>query len=145
MAQILQILSDLQRQIDELTRKTVRSEYTGGVQRRAVADLLPSASTGSLVYATDGKTATTTGVVVYFDGTNWRAIDTGNVVSTTTNIPIAPNYTVAGLPVAGTAGRYAFATNGRKTGEGAGAGTGVLCYDDGIAWRRVDDGTTVLA
>jgi len=53
--------------------------------------------------------------------------------------------TVAGLPAAGTAGRLYFATNGRKTGEGAGAGTGVLVYDDGVAWRRVDDGTTVAA
>ena len=87
IAQILQTLSDLQNQIEELTRKTVRSEYTGGVQRRTVADLPATASVGSLMFATDG----------------------------------------------------------RKTGEGAGAGTGVLCYYDGIAWRRVDDGTTVLA
>ncbi len=54
-------------------------------------------------------------------------------------------FTVAGLPVAGQAARIAFATNGRKTGEGVGAGTGVQVYDDGTAWRRVDDGTTVAA
>lgn len=54
--------------------------------------------------------------------------------------------TVANLPTPGTGWRrIALATNGRKTGEGAGAGTGVLCYDDGTAWRRVDDGTTVAA
>ncbi len=51
--------------------------------------------------------------------------------------------TVVLLPAAGQAGRVRFATNGRKTGEGVGAGTGVLVYDDGTAWRRVDDGTTV--
>jgi hypothetical protein len=53
--------------------------------------------------------------------------------------------TVAGLPAAGQAGRLRFATNGRKTGEGAGAGTGVLVYDDAVGWRRVDDGTAVAA
>ena len=53
--------------------------------------------------------------------------------------------TVASLPAAGTAGRIAFASDGRKVGEGAGAGTGTLCYDDGTAWRRVGDDTTVAA
>ncbi len=51
----------------------------------------------------------------------------------------------ASLPAAGQAGRLLFVTDGRKTGEGAGVGTGVLAYDDGVAWRRVDDGTTVTA
>ncbi len=55
------------------------------------------------------------------------------------------NNAVATLPAAGQDGRVRFATNGRKTGEGVGAGTGVLVYDDGTAWRRVDDGTTVAA
>lgn len=54
-------------------------------------------------------------------------------------------YTVAGLPSAGTAGRTAFATNGRKNGEGAGSGTGVLVFDDGTAWRACDTGATVAA
>ena len=53
--------------------------------------------------------------------------------------------TVAGLPAAGQAGRLRFATDGRKTGEGLGAGTGVLCYDDTIQWRRTSDDTTVAA
>ena len=66
---------------------------------------------------------------------NQRSEVTGGVVRST----------VAALPAAGDAQRVRFATDGRKTGEGAGAGTGVLVYDDGTAWRRVDDGTTVLA
>ena len=53
--------------------------------------------------------------------------------------------TVAALPAAGQASRVRFATDGRKTGEGVGVGTGVLVYDDGVAWRRADDGTTVAA
>lgn len=58
--------------------------------------------------------------------------------------PVAPSYTVAGLPT-GAAGRQAFATNGRKNGEGAGAGTGVLVFHDGTAWRACDTGATVSA
>lgn len=54
-------------------------------------------------------------------------------------------YTVAGLPAAGYIGRLALASNGRKNGEGASAGTGVLVYDDGVAWRRVSDDSTVAA
>lgn len=56
-----------------------------------------------------------------------------------------PRFTVAGLPAAGVVGRVAFATDGRKVGEGAGSGTGVLAYDDGVAWRRTSDDTTVAA
>lgn len=58
-----------------------------------------------------------------------------------------PNSTVAALPTpsATMKGRLRFVTNGRKVGEGAGAGTGTLAYDDGTAWRRVGDDTTVLA
>lgn len=57
--------------------------------------------------------------------------------------PVA-SYTVANLPSAA-AGTVAYATNGRKNGEGAGAGTGVQVYRDATAWRRVSDDTTVVA
>lgn len=53
-------------------------------------------------------------------------------------------FTVANLPV-GTAGDAAFASNGRKNGEGAAAGTGVLVFHDGTAWRASDTGATVAA
>lgn len=47
------------------------------------------------------------------------------------------------LPAPGEAGRLRFVTNGRKSGEGIGAGTGIIAYDDGVAWRRNADDTTV--
>ncbi len=52
----------------------------------------------------------------------------------------------ADLPTADQAGRLRFVTNGRKVGEGVGAGTGVLAYDDGTStgWRRTADDTVVL-
>jgi hypothetical protein len=54
------------------------------------------------------------------------------------------SYTVAGLPTVGI-NRMAFATNGRKVGEGSGAGTGVLCISTVAAWIAVDSGSTVAA
>lgn len=51
----------------------------------------------------------------------------------------------ASLPAAGQPGRIVFVTDGRKVGEGAGAGTGTPAYDDGVAWRRTADDTTVAA
>lgn len=55
--------------------------------------------------------------------------------------------TVATLPLASVAtrGYLRYVSNGRKTGEGVGAGTGVLAYNDGVAWRRVSDDSTVLS
>lgn len=57
---------------------------------------------------------------------------------------VAPSYTVAALP-ASVAGQIAYATNGRKNGEAGGAGTGVLVFRDGTAWRACDTGATVAA
>lgn len=73
----------------------------------------------------------------------FRIANSGAVTATST-VAIG-TYTVATLPTAGTARRLAFASNGRKNGEGAGAGTGVVVFDDGTAWRAVDTGATVAA
>jgi hypothetical protein len=54
-------------------------------------------------------------------------------------------YTVATLPTPGTAGRLAYASNGRKPGEGAGAGTGVPVTDTNGAWYSDYSGTAVTA
>jgi len=53
--------------------------------------------------------------------------------------------TVAGLPTMSRVGQTAYTSDGRKVGEGAGAGTGVLVFYDGIAWRACDSGQTVSA
>jgi hypothetical protein len=63
------------------------------------------------------------------------------VPATTGALPI---YTVAALPT-GAAGMVAYASNGRKIGEGAGAGTGVPCYFSNSNWRRYSDDSTVAA
>lgn len=59
----------------------------------------------------------------------------GLVMGTLTATSVNPGtYTVATLP-AGTASAMVYATNGRKTGEGAGLGTGVLAIYTNGAWR----------
>lgn len=58
-----------------------------------------------------------------------------------------PSSSVADLPPASLTkrGRLRYVTNGCKIGEVSGAGTGVLAYDDGGAWRRTGDDTTVIS
>jgi hypothetical protein len=48
---------------------------------------------------------------------------------------VLPKATVAVLGSAGVEGQVAYATNGRKTGEGSGAGTGVPVYFSNGEWR----------
>jgi len=56
-----------------------------------------------------------------------------------------PTYSVAALPPS-TIGALAYVTNGRKTGEAAGVGTGVLAVGEGGSqWISVMSGTAVLA
>jgi len=44
-------------------------------------------------------------------------------------------FSVAGLPASPAAGTTAYASNGRKLGEGSGSGTGVPVYFQGGSWR----------
>ena len=61
------------------------------------------------------------------------------------SVPVrAGRYTVAGLPT-GEEGDTAFATNGRKTGELPGAGTGVPVYYSDSAWRVYSSDAPVTA
>lgn len=54
-------------------------------------------------------------------------------------------YTVGTLPSASPANKFAYATDGRKSGEGAGNGTGVIVRSTGSVWQTVDTATTVAA
>lgn len=59
--------------------------------------------------------------------------------------PITPStYTVATLPAGGN-GRTVYVSNGRKIGEGAAAGTGVMAVYSNSQWRRVSDDAVVSA
>jgi hypothetical protein len=52
---------------------------------------------------------------------------------------------VSGLPASAAEGDWAYALNGRKTGEAAGAGTGVPCWRSNGAWVAVDSGAAVTS
>ncbi len=57
-----------------------------------------------------------------------------------------PSFTVATLPTTGiSAGAVAYASNGRKASEGAGAGTGVLVYWSSGQWMSFRTDTAVAA
>lgn len=66
-----------------------------------------------------------------------------------------PAYTVVNLPTLANGGlgdgisylTYAFASNGRKAAEGAGLGTGQLCYYNAVTdqWLRVRDDSVITA
>lgn len=62
------------------------------------------------------------------------------------NLPYDAQYTVAGLPVTAAIGTRAYATNGRKPGEGGGAGTGVpVWFDISGVWFSYPSGAAVAA
>lgn len=69
-----------------------------------------------------------------------RAIETNERAEVTGAVKVV---TFANLPAAGQAGRVMYVSDGRKLGEGAGAGTGCPVYDDSVAWRRYSDDSTV--
>jgi hypothetical protein len=82
------------------------------------------------------------GVVIAGTVTDQLTISNTAIAAT---VPVRlPTYTVATLP-AGSAGDTAYVSDGRKNGEGAGLGTGVVVFKDGTAWRCVDTGATVAA
>ena len=77
---------------------------------------------------------------------SWREIFRTNAVSPRFGgPPVLPSYTVGGLPTAPGTGAQAFATNGRKPADSAGAGTGVQVFYDGSHWISVSSGTQVTS
>jgi len=80
------------------------------------------------------------------DTWSWRADGSGNVFNVDKNGAFLKNYTVATLPAVSVQdGAIAYASDGRKNGEGAGVGTGVQVYYDGSNWIASDTGQTVSA
>lgn len=79
---------------------------------------------------------------------NYRDVKARNVIISG-GVTQHGSYTIATLPAAGGStapgGSAAYATNGRKSGEGAGAGTGIPVWCDGISWRTYYDNTVAAA
>ena len=84
--------------------------------------------------------------IVSDGATTWREIFRCNAVSPRfSGPPVLPSYPVASLPATAAAGAKAFATNGRKPSDAAGAGTGVEVFYDGTKWISVCSGSQVAA
>lgn len=76
----------------------------------------------------------------------WREVFRTNAVSPRFSAPIVlPSYTIAALPTGVVAGAKAFASNGRKPSEAAGAGTGVEVFFDGQKWISSCSGAAAAA
>ncbi len=77
----------------------------------------------------------------------WREVWRTNSQQTRFSAPpVLPGYAVASLPSGPLPGSKAYATNGRKPGEAAGAGTGVEVFADGSGrWFSVLGGGVVVA
>lgn len=113
--------------LDDLETALTESVYTSGL-----------GSTDNRLVRTDGTDTKKT------QGSAVTCSDAG-ALSGVTSLTLT-GVTVANLTtLSGVAGMIAFATNGRKNGEGAGSGTGVLVFHDGVAWRACDTGATVAA
>ena len=79
-------------------------------------------------------------------GSSWHEVFRTNAVNPRFSAPpTLPSYTVALLPASAGAGAKAFASNGRKPGEAAGAGTGVEVFNDGSRWISVCSGSQITA
>lgn len=76
----------------------------------------------------------------------WHEVFWTNAVSPRFLGPVTlPSYAVSALPIGVVAGAKAFASNGRKPNEAAGAGTGVEVFFDGQHWISSCSGTAVAA
>jgi hypothetical protein len=84
--------------------------------------------------------------VVSDSNSAWREVFRTNAVNPHfSGPPVLPSYTVALLPASPGKGAKAFASNGRKPSEGAGAGSGVEAFHDGVHWISVCSGSAVAA
>lgn len=98
---------------------------------------------------TDGL-GSTDNVLVRTDGTDGKKVQGSGITIDDNDVVGGVSIfgfdvvTVANLP-SGSSGRMAYASDGRKNGEGAGLGTGVLVFHDGTAWRACDTGATAAA
>nr|WP_294527282.1 hypothetical protein [uncultured Rhodopila sp.] len=84
--------------------------------------------------------------IVSDGASGWREVFRTNAVAPRfTGTPVLPSYTVATLPTGAVAGAMAFASNGRKPSEAAGAGSGVMAFFDGQKWTSSCSGSAVTA
>jgi hypothetical protein len=132
------------------TQKDILTATSGGVAIVGIAAATDLVASGDLNIGDDATIGDrlTVGGTATFNGSQTAngslTAMAALIVDPTAGSFRPPSYTVAALP-GGSIVRVAFASDGRKNGEGAGLGTGVLVFHDGTAWRACDTGATVAA
>lgn len=137
LKKIFKTLENYEKRINKLEgKRSKRSEVSGAFPRRVASEVPAPEILGRVIVVSDETLPDgTIGVPKFDSGSAWISFLASGYI---------PQYTVVSLPTTG--GRLAYATNGRKSGEGVGAGTGVLCYrSDNGTWYRASDDTAVAA
>jgi hypothetical protein len=116
---------------------------TGGGITDANFRLKISHNGAEQVYKNFGFSITSTYVLTGMEVAVEAKYISGDTTIYIDHVKIKIYYGTSSIPTQ--AGSMAFASNGRKNGEGAGVGTGVLVFHDGTAWRASDTGATVAA
>lgn len=128
-------------------------ESAGDASASALMQII-SGTSGTAFLLMGDTAGPSTGFLAYNNATDTMSIRTAlgerfaiDAQSADFNVPVRiPSYAVASLPTSGiTAGCTAYATNGRKSGEGVGSGTGVPVWHDGTNWRTFYDNTIAAA
>lgn len=110
------------------------------------ASLVAATPNGNSValFGQNGETTTVAGFALGLNGSADINI-TASAISLAKSLKLVPA-TVATLNASGGGdGSLAYATNGRKTGEASGAGTGVVVYRSASKWRTLYNDAEVLA
>lgn len=128
---------------------TTGSVFTGTIQAGGLNYNNDAVSKAIAIgFGTAGQTEF--GTINFYNGKNTVVAsiqNSGLVVTGAVNasgVTKSGSYTVATLPAA-TEGYMAYASDGRKVGQGVGAGTGVPVYYSAGAWRRFYDDAVVTA
>lgn len=129
---------------NEAQANNAYDDFAGG---STASHIIYNDSNGHIRLSNTSRTvAWVIGVDQTVGGVNFNIASGGAAAAVNFSRPVRPVVaTVAGLAAyTGAAGQHAFASNGRKPGEGAGFGTGVPVCHDGTAWRD-PTGATVQA
>lgn len=119
-------LQKLQREVRRA--KTDRAGVAGGLSRQLLSYVMGRTPFAGLLYFVTDQFG---GIPYYADGLAWHPFSR------------LPNRTYSQLPSSADDGVTVYVTDGRKSGESAGAGTGVPAYFSGSNWYRFSDDTAV--
>ncbi len=113
-----------------------RAHFTGSYNRvGATVDKVDAAHVTALAAAPQSRQVVPTG-----------GLQVGGALTDNVAVALYAAVTsVALLPATANVGDWCFAADGRKAGEGAGAGTGTPVYWDGTHWIALDSGAAVAA